>query len=93
MRRSARAQGEVVEDVTWRVGDSVEWTHGRWIGRSLELALHHGVIDKITASMAMIRIAGKPRRKRVQLRHLRRRRVRPRPEPDATAVSEGRGKS
>lgn len=33
-----------------------------------------------------------PRRKRAQLRHLRRRHPRTRPAPDATAVSEGRGK-
>jgi len=86
------AQGEVVEDVKWQVGDSVEWTHGRWVGKTIELTLHHGVIDKINGPMAMVRIDGKPRRKRMQLRHLRRRQVRPRPAPDATAVSEGRGK-
>ena len=85
-------QGDVVEDTKWQVGDSVEWTHDRRVGRSIELTLHHGVIDKITGPMAMIRIAGKPRRKRVQLRHLRRRQPRTRPAPDATAVSEGRGK-
>lgn len=87
------AQGEAVEDVTLRVGDSVEWTHARKIGRrTTELTLHHGVIDQIAGPMAMIKIPGKPRRKRVQLRHLRRRRVRTRPAPDATAVSEGRVK-
>ena len=87
------AQGEVVEEVVWRVGDSVEWTHGRWIGRSLELTLHHGVIDKITGPMAMVRIDGRSRRKRLPLRVLRPRLPRPRPAPDGTAVSEGRGKT
>jgi len=64
------AQGEVVEDVTWRVGDRVEWAHARRIGRTLELTLHRGVIDKITGPMAMVRLDGKSRRKRLALRSL-----------------------
>lgn len=86
------AQGAVVEEVVWRVGDRVEWTHARLIGRSLELTPHRGVIDKITGPMAMVRLDGKSRRKRLPLRVLHKRLPRLRPEPDATAVAEGGGK-
>lgn len=86
------AQGEVVEDVTWRVGDRVEWAHARRIGRTIEIKLHRGVIDKITGPMAMVRLDGKSRRKRLALRVLHKRLPRPRPEPDTTTIAEGRGK-
>ncbi len=86
------AQGAVVEEVVWRVGDRVEWTHARLIGRSLELTLRRGVIDKIIGPMAMVRLDGKSRRKRLPLRVLHKRLPRLRPEPDATAVAEGGGK-
>jgi len=85
-------QGEVVEEVVWRVGDKFEWVLARHIGRTIEINLHHGVIEKITGPMAMVRIDGKSRRKRLPLRVLKPRLPRPRPEPDATGVSEGRGK-
>lgn len=86
-------QGEVVEEVVWRVGDKFEWVLARHIGRTIELTLHTGVIDKITGPMAMVRIDGKSRRKRLPLRVLKPRLPRPRPEPDGKGVSEGRGKS
>ena len=68
------AQGSVVETMSgFSTGDHVEWVTVTRSGRSIEIKKHNGVVDEFVEGGAMVKVTGKPRRKRMPLAQLRKR--------------------